>query len=130
MPCKGLQARVRRARAASCRPAPDGPSPVRGMGQQRPAGRVVARRRRHALPAGLRCRGGSAHAEAGSRGPSRRPDPQAQVQQWLRLRERWTWLGRLPPGVGTAATSQPPQHGSGIEIGGPAAHETNVEQAD
>ncbi len=46
----------------------------------------------------------------------------------LKLRERWTWPWRLPFGVRAAATSQPPRHGSGIEVGGLAAHGTNVER--
>jgi len=34
----------------------------------------------------------------------------------LKLGERWTWHRRLPLGVGSAATRQPPRHGSGIEV--------------
>ena len=44
----------------------------------------------------------------------------------LKLRKRWTWPRQLPLGVGTAATSQPSRHGSGIEVGGLAAHEANL----
>jgi len=41
----------------------------------------------------------------------------------LKLRKRWPpWPPRLVLGVGAAATSQPPRHGSRIEVGGLAAH--------
>jgi hypothetical protein len=46
----------------------------------------------------------------------------------LKVRKRRTWSRRLPLGVGAAATSQPPRHGSRIEVGGLAAHKGNVER--
>ena len=41
----------------------------------------------------------------------------------LKVRKRRTWPRRLPLGGRAAATSQPPRHGSGIEVGRFAAHE-------
>ena len=46
----------------------------------------------------------------------------------LKLSKRWTWPRRLPLGVRTAATTQPPRHGSGIEVRGLAAHSPKVER--
>ena len=43
---------------------------------------------------------------------------------WRRFRKRWAWPWWLPLGVGTAATRQPSRHGSGIKVGGLAAHGT------
>jgi hypothetical protein len=42
----------------------------------------------------------------------------------VKLCKRWTWPRRLPLGAGAA--SQPPCHGSGIEVGGLAAHAAEV----
>jgi hypothetical protein len=46
----------------------------------------------------------------------------------VKVRKPRTWPRRLLFGMRTAATSQPPRHGSGIEVGGLAAHGTNVER--
>jgi hypothetical protein len=46
----------------------------------------------------------------------------------LKVRKRWTWPRRLPLGMGAATTSQPSRHGSGIEVGGLAAHGAKVER--
>jgi hypothetical protein len=46
----------------------------------------------------------------------------------LKVSKCRTWARRLPLGMGAAATSQPPCHGSGIEVGGLAAHKGNVER--
>jgi hypothetical protein len=44
-----------------------------------------------------------------------------------KLSQGWTWPRRRPLDLVAAATSQPPRHGSGIEVGGLAAHTGNVE---
>jgi hypothetical protein len=54
-------------------------------------------------------------------------DPRPAVAA-LKFRERRRWPCRLPLGVRSTATSQPLRHGSGIEVGGLAAHRTNVER--
>ena len=46
----------------------------------------------------------------------------------LKVPKRRTWPWRLPLGVRATATRQPPGHGSGIEVGGFAAHGINVER--
>ena len=46
----------------------------------------------------------------------------------MKLPKRRTWPRQLPLGVGSAATRQPSRHGSGIEVGGLAAHGTIVER--
>jgi hypothetical protein len=44
----------------------------------------------------------------------------------LKVPKGRTWPRRLSLGVRAAPTSQPPRHGSGIEMGGLAAHKGNV----
>jgi len=51
------------------------------------------------------------------------------VLRRYKLPECRTRPRRLPLGVRSAATRQPPRHGSGIEIGGLAAHGANVERS-
>jgi hypothetical protein len=46
----------------------------------------------------------------------------------LKLGKRWTRPQRLPLDQGAAATSQPPRHGSGIEVRGLAAHGPKIER--